>query len=673
MSRNETKAEIAGKVVNRFADGIHDVAGTLRDVEVPDTVHLKDIKDWDLSKGMRWLGENGMTLSKYSGAALMYVTEYLTRVMNSLLINNPVLRGMENKFANSKIEKPQQDSKLSKFKVAVQKMAKKHPALTSYLAYYMFMGGILLGGGYAANGANQDQSDSVRKEAAKDVDKHEVPIREEVSDKAVVKEKLQDKKTPLSYEELGQKAKTVTDDAVTQTVDPKTEQYVKQALDAYWPEIAVGLTELETYRAVPKVHAGEKRATNGLGCTWNYVYNKNGRLVQKPNVAKKTPTRTKDENYEQCKRHLMFETLPVLQQVTKGKKNISARQAVALVYVGYQRTADMAEIAKKISSAKTVQQVADAYAHYEGPKKYREGTLKRRWICAAYAANVIDANDLLNMDCDAFAALNINTVYRNGHFLLGNETAQYVLSRVRGKKETVKDFLSDFSEGKKILASVQGGEKIRTKVVVKSSEQDKKIEQSMKSLNAADKAYKKKNYKKAADLYEQAIAQDADNMEAYSSLALAYLRLGDENKSIEYYQKSIQAVVNGNKRMNANKDLLLDREVKASSYYNAGMAYEKMAALYAQKGDTVKMSECYRSALNNYQIALENAKMKDMSEARQQVYQKAIDRLHQQQKVPFKQVNKSKGTKLAFNAGMSNIKSKEILDYGQYYKENSRG
>ena len=48
MPRKETKAEIAGKVVNRFADGIHDVAGTLRDVEVPDTVHLKDVKDWDV-------------------------------------------------------------------------------------------------------------------------------------------------------------------------------------------------------------------------------------------------------------------------------------------------------------------------------------------------------------------------------------------------------------------------------------------------------------------------------------------------------------------------------------------------------------------------------------------------------------------------------------------------
>ena len=603
----------------------------------------------------KWLGERaGHNISKLSGAAKLWLMEYMVRAFNALTLDNALLRKMEQAYAKAKVPPKGKKQQFIKnigpnIRHYFKSVIKKNPAVFSYLSYYMMMSAVLLGGRGVYEVAGKDNDSKTKKEIRNDQDS------------------TWNDDTVLKYEEFAK--------INGGYVNPNRKDYVKAALEAYWPEIAIGLTELETYRAKPVVHQGEKRATNGLGCTWTYTYDKNGVLRQAKNIAGKTKTLTKEQNYEQVRCHLIASTLPMLKKVTKGKTNITRRQAIALVLAGYQRPADMVGIATKIAEAKTSRQIADAFTHYNGPEGDRVGTMKRRWVCAAYAIGAIDIQDLLNMTRDSFSIPLLSSVYKNGHFLLGKQTVNFVLGCERKNYNKVGEFLSDFEGGRRILVSVAKNNNDVTGIAaVEMSEEEKQIEKSMEILNKGNRVYKSGEYEKAVVLYEDAIKANENNMEAYSSLALAYLRLGDETKDIRYYNKCINAVVEGNKRMNANVGLLMDRGVKAASYYNAGKAREKMGNIYRDKKDIVKANECYAKAKINYETALENAKLAGLSKSRQDVYQKAINRMKAH--LPTKSTAKTKKApqkkkKVAFNDGMNKIKYKGFLVYEPDANDNS--
>lgn len=639
-------------VADKFKSGRQVVAKW----QVPDTAHINELLvdgKLDLKKLGVWIKENAQVGAKVSGVGLLWIMEYLMRLLNVVLVDNVALRAMERGIGNKKTRVAGQ-GKGSKIYAGLSNAIKKNPAVASYVVYYAMMVGVLIGGRALVQENDKDEPDAPKQEV-----------------------KIEDKKEDVATEAIStvDSVDLIESTADLQTISPEDAQFAKQALAEYWPEIAVGLTELETYRASPKRHGSESRETNGLGCTWTYTYDSAGRLHRKANALGQTKTRDKAGNYEQCKRHLLYETLPALKQATLNQQNIGAQQAVALVMAGYQRPADMKEIARRISNAQTVQQLADAFSYYPGAETWREGTLKRRWWCAAYAIGVISAEDFLGLPRDAFSKININNVYRNGHFLFGTETIEYALNRARmGEKSSVKTFLSDFDEGKNILAQVSAGQAERTSLdlaVEQQTAQDVQIEGSMKKLNDADKAFAAGKYQQAADLYLAAIETDADNMEAYSSLALAYKKLGDENKSIQYYEKCVQAVKDGNARMNANKALLLDRDVKASSYYNAGLAREEMGKIYQGQGNVALARRNYDLAAKNYKTALENAQMDDLGDARKQTYQKAINRVQQQmQSLPQSGGKK----KTAFNSGVQQLRQKnakrDIFLYGKEFDGN---
>lgn len=662
VQKKITNVEKFRKAVSDITGGLRSGRKTLKDIKVPDTVHVWDLVDdkkLDLEKLRVWAQENARLGLKYSGVTLLWIVEHLTRVLNLALFDNAALRGMEDAFGKQK-KRLSGDSASSKVKAKISNTIKNNPVLASYLVYYMMMAGVLFGGHVISRDDNQNKKEKANKEVKAKQSENEPVVT--ITERGEVNKEAQ-----VNVNQIEQTADI-------KTINPEDAQFVKQALAEYWPEVAVGLTELETYRATPKRHGSESRETNGLGCTWSYTYDSAGRLHRNANALGKTKTRDKAGNYEQCKRHLLYETLPALKQAISNKQNIGAQQAVALVMAGYQRPSDMKGIAERISNAKTVQQVADAFSYYPGAEKWREGTLKRRWWCAAYAIGIITAEDLLNLPRDAFSGININNVYRNGHFLFGAETVEYALNRAKtGEKSNVKVFLSDFEEGKKILAHVSAGQSVRPKSDLKEAQQnaqDMQIEESMKKLNSADRAFAAGKYQQAVDLYQAAIDADADNMEAYSSLALTYKKLGDEKKSISYYEKCVTAVKDGNARMNANKSLLLDREVKAASYYNAGLAREEMAKIFQDKGNVAQARENYELAVKNYKVALENAQMGELSKAKKDVYQKAIMRAQQK----LQNVSKNRKRKVAYNSAKQKLMQKnarqDILLYGKEFHGN---
>lgn len=633
----------------KFGDGIRNFTGKIKsarknvaDWNVPDTIRLKQVLknttdengkvvteiNWnDFATWVKEIAQSGL---KGGGVATLWLAEYLTRFANVIFVDNGLIRRLE---------------KASK-KDAISELIKKYPWIKSYLMYYMMLFTMLVSGGQLAVNA-----------LGKDEDKNE-------EKKEVVVDDNDDKQELLIENTIN-----------IQTINPNDDDFVERALNEYWAEIGVGLTELETYRATPVVHAGESRATRGLGCTWDYEYNSKGVLIKKPNVPGKTKSLDKDKNYEQTKLHLIDETLPVLKNATKGKNNIQAQQAIALIFAGYQRPNDMKEIANRIAIAKTPQEVADAFDYYPGPEQWRTGTLKRRWWCAAYAIGKISSQDLLALPRDAFSNININNVYKNGHFLLGDETVAYALNHAKqGNKSGVETFLSDFADGKSIVKQVKANQAKSTIVVTRpqQSQQDTLIESSMAKLNLADKFFEQENFLQAAHAYTDAINIDQDNMEAYSSLALAYKKLGDKHNSINYYEKCLQTVKSGNARMNANKDLLLDRNIKAATYYNAGLAREEMAKIYYAQEKYNLARDNYNMAARNYKTALDNAYEVDLAEERKTIYQNAIQRVQNAAKNVLKKTNDKKKT--ALNSGIQKLKQQnarqDLLLYGKEFKGN---
>ncbi len=527
-------------------------------------------------------------IGKGAGVALTHLFDGLTWLAEAALLDNPMIRKLEKEFKSIKNinnEKGQE--------VAIKKILKKYPTAMALLIDWIVATGMMIG-------------------ATK-----------------LVPSKIQDKKEDKK-----------------EAVNPSDSDYINKAIDAYFPSIFIGLTELETYRKTPTLQRGEKRYTYYLGLTWVYERDASGHIIQHPCDAtwsKKAAKFTEQENQEQVKMHLEYETLKVLKNAVKNTDVAKDyNTTIGLLLAGYQRSGDVPGIVNSLAKAQTLQQKADAFMYYKGPERYKNGTLKRRWICAAYAVGVINDNDLLNMHRDAFTRLDINTYCRTGkdgksHFMLDAETVSKILG-IKNKNELVKDFVG------KDIKPVD-----KEKNVILESE-NTYFAKSMEKLNQADKEYNNGNYKKAIDIYKKAIEFDADNMEAYSSLALAYIKLGDQKHSIDDYENACSVVREVNARMNQNKSLLHDPDVKAASYFNAGTARANMAELYKAQGNAQKAIEQYDKAISNYKTAISNNQQGQNSQTRNKLYNDAIQKAQK-----AKESISSK--KLGFNKGAKTIES----------------
>ena len=570
------------------------------------------------------------------GIGLSGIAQFLFWALKYGLLDNHLTRKLEKEFGKIKTTKKTSDgkSKKSNFKAFI----KKNPNLAGHIAYYLATSIMTLA---TIAGVDLSKDDSVIKETVKE---WFMDSSDKEDDENTINILSIDSKS--SVKDINN---TVPHLRAVSTNQSQSE-FVKQAAKEYWDEIAVALTELETYRAAPKKHSGEVRYTNGLGLTWYYWYDDNGNLHQRANTKSNTPNLNKQQVYEQVRRHLMYETLPALYNAIKPYNNITPQMQIALLMVGYQRPADMKSIAKKLAVAKNVQQVADAFADVSNvPSKWRDGTRVRRYTCALYAIGAISAEQMLDWTRDSFSMINVNTVYRNGHFVITQQNVEYLLGRSRKGTNTVREFLSNFDTGRDIVAEIKKSDK-KFKFDEKQSESSS--EKSMALVNKADKKFKKGKYEDAEKLYVEALSLNPDNMEAYSSLALTYKMLGDKNNSEEYYTKCIEIVVKCNEYMNANKSMLLDRRVKAMTYYNAGLARYEMGRMAQESGNIAKAKEQYQLAEKNFKTAKENAEMICLDSDVVDIYEKAI----QDAKKSMDSLKK-----LAFKESAAKVKNKSVM------------
>ena len=579
----------------------------------------------------KWPKSTGKRVGRSGKIAFHSLMQFITWALKYALLDNHLTRKLEELLAETK--KTNRKGKKKLWRAFI----KKNPNFMGHVVYYMMLAA-------TAAGIDLSRDESVIKETVKE---WIAELTDDDSD--------DDNTIDIMGINVNSKVKDINNTVPhlrAVSTNQSQSEFVKQAAKEYWDEIAVALTELETYRAAPKLHSGERRYTNGLGCTWYYYYDKKGKLHQRANYKNNTKAMTKNQNYEQARRHLIYETLPALYNAIKPYDNITPQMQIALLMAGYQRPADMKHIAKKLAAAKTVQQVADAFADVSDvPSSYREGTRVRRYTCALYAIGAISAEQMLDWTRDSFSMINVNTIYRNGHFVISQQNVEFLLGRSRSNTNTVREFLADFSTGRDCIAEIKKSDKL---FKFDEKEQDSNYEKSMAVVNKADKKFKQKKYKDAEKLYVEALTLNPDNMEAYSSLALTYKMLGDEKKSEEYYQKCIDTVVKCNERMNSNKSMLLDRRVKAMTYYNAGLARQEMGRMAQESGNVSAAKEQYQLAQKNFKTAKDNAEMIDLDSEIIDVYDKAIDDVK-------KMMDALK--KLSFKASAAKMKKKSaVLD-----------
>lgn len=537
---------------------------------------------------------------KWSAWLVAGGAQFLLWLARVAVMDNTALRKMEDKFSKMHVGRNKRGNPR-----AIQSFAKKYPNLSAHIIWYFALVATI-NGGIGISDVMQDDASKIKKEAKAYNPRMLNPMSGDFIDQCVALENI----------------------------------------------TCIPLVYAETYRDTPKVQYGENVWTHGYGMTWSpdaaghmtiRDYERDGKNADgtRRRAHKPAMRRTKDADINETQQFLKDHVYPKIQK--NMTRELTVGEFYAICLAGYQLEGHISKICKQLSAAQTPQQIADAFIT---PSMYNYGgTPKRRWVCAMLAIGAITIDDILDADIDNFYLADQNTFIRNGHFVCDTNTIKYVMGLKR--KKNTRAELMELADGRLGIEQARGYQQIRT-IAIENSADQKKIADAMGGLIDAQKQFDAGNYIAAADSFERVISADPDNMEAYSSLAITYKKIGDMKKSIEYYEKSCDAVRKCNMRMNANKSLLMDYDVKAASYYNAGLAREAIADIYAARGDVAAARKNYELARRNFATARTNCQKGGASQTRLNLYDAAIGRV----------ANHIKDKKVAFNSAQKTINKK---------------
>ena len=98
--KNVSKVKMFGDAWKRGADKLSHARKNIKQWQVPDTVKREDIKD--LETFLTWVKENAQKMTSVSAPVLLQMMEYTMRMLNSLGVDNPLLRDLELRFGKIK-------------------------------------------------------------------------------------------------------------------------------------------------------------------------------------------------------------------------------------------------------------------------------------------------------------------------------------------------------------------------------------------------------------------------------------------------------------------------------------------------------------------------------------------------------------------------------------------
>ena len=136
-----TKAEKFGNAVREKVDALARIRRNMAHTTVPDTIEWDEVVDednqvdWD--RFSVWLGESAERVGNVSGRGALWVSEYVLRGLNALLVDNPLLRKIEESLRDSKIKVS--GSGFAKATARIKNAIKRNPAKSSYAMYYAML------------------------------------------------------------------------------------------------------------------------------------------------------------------------------------------------------------------------------------------------------------------------------------------------------------------------------------------------------------------------------------------------------------------------------------------------------------------------------------------------------------------------------------------------------
>lgn len=492
---------------------------TFRDaVNVPHKKIGEKIKKIKKNERPKTGGDKAKKIGKIAGLGLL---EFITWAIKYGVFDNQITRKLEDVYAEMKIGKNKQGQN-KKFSSWI----KKHPEFSSYMTYWL---AILMAIGVAKGGKFVQEKWNERADSKK-----EYKITEETAEFKNIK------------------------------LDVKSEDFddVYDQLE----DLAVGTAVcwLETYREKPVQQFGEDVYTRGWGMThspdkkghmfirnWVKDDKKNGRKAHKP-----VETQSKDDDFEESEMYVRDYILDAIK--VNMTRTITLNELVGIIGAGYQLPGHVKDICIKLNSAKTPQEIVDAF--YVKKERFK-GTTKRRYVCGLFAAGFLTFEDVLNLDIDAFYGISEEDDYKqiieNGHFKTDENTINDVKAMKKPARGSVRNMLNSFATGKEVLKMIESGH-----VTINKKDEAYYTACSL-DLQALD-AFKQENYEEALDLWQDALELQPTDAQIMDNMVAAYIKNEQYNMALNMAAK----IINGG----------YTKQFK-TAYYNIGLAYEGLGQI----------------------------------------------------------------------------------------------
>lgn len=663
-----------GKKMQDAAARLKDVRHNIREIEVDDTVNWRELviekkgadgkveRSLDVDKLKIWMSENLQAGAKWSGATLMWLSEYLVRGLNTVLVDNAALRAFEKKFSQKK----------------KRGFAKNNPAFMAHAVYWAVMAGVIFGGTkFAESQSNQDEK------------KHKIENVAENSGKQKVVEEMANTISDIQNENFEVGVDNLKDKEIVST--PGTYGAYKKRFEAVTPLIIADIIGKEGVRQNSKgLHIPYQDSKGVWTIGFGSTQTKDG------SVTAKTKPITTEEAYELARWHLEDgETnfmLYCYDVAFEGVNLSTVNEAVALNSLGYnlyckiiesedknckERFTQLQKLYKEQGDAVTDAQVLELFKKYpvKSPTSFGKvwlyggkltkaadkvgeflndaaGIRWRRWVEACVLNGEITPEELTQIPVGGLPEF-FTIVGRNrenwftgdrDHRKVNKKTVEKFKRWTQNPTDRYGNSISGWSVAGDFLPSgllaqaLANGTKLdvkKTKTVVSRHQQV--VEKQTYVIDFEEEyaqavaEYRAKRFKTAVTKYLDMIKKYPDNALLRNDLAATYNRLGKYDDAI----KQARVILND----------ICDKSQYAAAQYNAGYAYEKSGNL--------------EKALINYRLAVHNGN---------KTVQQDVKRV-------TSLIKSNKNSKIAFVGGKQIIKSRmkqnekqkraDVLIYGE--------
>ncbi len=654
---DKTFVQNRGDDVRLFADRIKKLRKAAVGQQVPDTVRWNEIAnvsqdkkgdrklEIDLDKLGVWLKENAQQGKKWTRVSALWVSEYLTRAINKLMVDNGLLRGGE--FAFEKGAKLSENIKNKEGKkigeTFVSRIVKNRPWVFSYLMYYLIATTFVAG---------------AVKEPVPEQDKEEVKKENVEKETDSVPEKEQDK-----FENF--------------VLNPNAseEEWQKQ-IDAVQPYVLSHIFSTEGYikKAYFDVGASSGTLTFGAGFT---IADRQHRSFASKILGRKLGNGSEisiQETKILVDAWMREKVYPPMKKAFK--KPLPARLFVGLAVAAYnagESTYTLAgnsgvPVVEAVNAGKSIQEIVDVYVRAYGKQRGTQwgGMPNKYGVCALYMLGHISEKAILESIGEApytiepfvAAVQKQDSSFNKQNMVQGrllvydgnakeskpigvkyydNLDGMLTKTKFRKTKGTVQLPVQEYFSTQEVKTMLAGNlfqgktadfmREFNKNVVIEQSESEKLNEEG-------EFLFVEGKYADAEKKFKAAIKADKNNYIVYSNLSILYYHMGRFDDGL----KIVQSLINSDK-MKSVPD-----EIKSYTYYNAALCREGLG----DKAKTKKQKQ------EHYKLSEQNLKLSEKYSGTEH------GMLKQRLKEKMNNLSAKKQV-VAFNDGIKKMESKKIL------------